>query len=114
MLYSLTQQIEEKMDLLFGQMSKSWWEIPSLDAKPRSREASDGFDRTWAHLHYFLLRSLLHLPFWFKGAPDAPDKHHRRACLNACREVVLRYLVVRKVYETLRCRVLDLPLSCTP
>jgi len=24
MLYSLTQQIEEKMDLLFGQMSKSW------------------------------------------------------------------------------------------
>jgi hypothetical protein len=107
MLLSLTQQIEEKMDLLFGQMSKSWWEIPSLDAEPRSREASDGFDRTWAHLHYFLLRSLLHLPFWFKGAPDAPDQHHTLACLNACREVVLRYLVMRKVHETLRCRILD-------
>jgi hypothetical protein len=105
--YSLTQQIEEKMDLLFGQMSRSWWEIPFLDAEPRSREASDEFDRTWAHLHYFLLRSLLHLPFWFKGAPDAPDEHHRRACLNASREVVLRYLVVRKVHETLRCRLLD-------
>jgi hypothetical protein len=107
MLYSLTQQIEEKMDLLFGQMSKSWWEIPSLDAEPCSREASDGFDRTWAHLHYFLLQSLLHMPFWFKGAPDAPDEHHSRDCLNACREVVLRYLVVRKVHETLRCRILD-------
>jgi hypothetical protein len=105
-LYSLTRQIEEKMDLLFGQISNPWWEIPSLDAEPVPARRQMGLIELgliciifYSNL-FFICLSGLRVLLTRRRTPQA-------CLLNACREVALRYLVVRKVHKTLRCRILD-------
>ncbi|CZR65240.1 uncharacterized protein PAC_15140 [Phialocephala subalpina] len=106
--YTVTQQLDEKMDRLSNEMSQSWWEIPSLAVVERSLAVSGQFDRLLAQLWFFQLKALLHLPFMLCAGTDRRYEYSKFNCLNASRELVLRYLALRRFGNTqLICRVVD-------
>jgi hypothetical protein len=106
--YTVTQQLDEKMDRLSNEMSQSWWEIPVLAVVERSLAVSGQFDRLLAQLWFFQLKALLHLPFMLCAGTDRRYEYSKFSCLNASRELVLRYLALRRFGNTqLMCRVVD-------
>jgi hypothetical protein len=89
-------------------MSKSWWEIPSLDIVEWSPAVSALFNRLLAQIYFFQLKSLLHLPFLPRAVGDSRYEYSRFTCLNTSREVIFRHLAFRKARNMhLKCPVLD-------
>lgn len=89
---SKTMELDEQMDTLGGSMSAEWWEIPMQDALPtlaNEREAIT--EKLLLQNFFFLVRMYLHLPFLVKSSIASPFEHSKLACMEACRQFLLRY-----------------------
>jgi hypothetical protein len=90
--FSITQNIDEKLDSLAKQMPSSWWELPVSNEFARSDHTADLFDRALVHVFHYELESLVHLPYMLRAAGDRRYEYSRLSCLNASRKLVQRWM----------------------
>lgn len=107
-IFSQTQVIDEEMDRLAKEMPQSWWNVPRLDGKSRSRGVARQFNRLTTQMWYHQLVTLLHLPFMLRAATEYRYEYNRHTCLTASREILSLYIALRNANNTqLMCRVVD-------
>lgn len=82
-------------------MSPDWWEIPASLLSTRTKEASVQFERVMCQIWHFELEILLHLPFMLRAANDRRYEYSRISCLNACRNLIKRWITIRQNHNTL-------------
>ncbi|EON64147.1 hypothetical protein W97_03377 [Coniosporium apollinis CBS 100218] len=103
-----TQVIDEELESLAKEMPQSWWAIPQLVGAQRSVEVGEQFDRLLLQLWYYQLATLVHLPFMLRAATERRCEYSKFCCLKASRQLILRYLALRRANNTqLCCRVAD-------
>jgi hypothetical protein len=106
--YATTQEIHEKLEDLAKAMSQSWWEIPTYIPLDQSDEAGVKFDRLMTQIWYFQLEALLHLPFMLRASTERRYDYSKFICLKASREMMYRYLALRRVENnSFCCKVVD-------
>ncbi|KAJ9638762.1 hypothetical protein H2199_006622 [Coniosporium tulheliwenetii] len=103
-----TQVIDEELESLAKEMPQSWWDIPQLVGAQRSIEVGEQFDRLLLQLWYYQLAMLVHLPFMLRARTERRYEYSKFSCLEALRQLILRYLALRRANNTqLCCRVAD-------
>ncbi|PMD23698.1 hypothetical protein NA56DRAFT_596167 [Hyaloscypha hepaticicola] len=114
-VYATTQNIDEQLEQLHNDMPKSWWEIPAFIPNDNSLEAVQIFNRIMSEMWYFQVLAFLHLPFMLKASKERRYEYSRFSCLKASREMVNRYLALRKAgTSSFCCNVVDFgALTCT-
>lgn len=107
-VFSLTQVIDEEMHRLAKEMPQTWWNVPKLDGKSRSRGVARHFNRLTTQMWYYQLETLLHLPFMLRATSERRYDYNKHTCLIASREVLALYITLRDAGNTqLMCRVVD-------
>lgn len=94
--FSITQEIDEKLDTLAKRMPRTWWELPATVLTDRTEEAASQFDRLLCQIWHFELESLVHLPFMLRAATDRRYEYSRVSCLSASRGLIRRWMVIRQ------------------
>lgn len=95
-----TQKIAENLESLAGQMPSTWWEIPTKILNTRTKEASTQFERVMCQIWHFELEILLHLPLMLRAATDRRHEYSRISCLDACRNLIKRWISIRENNDT--------------
>lgn len=98
--FSTTQIIGEKLEALAEQMPSTWWEIPTNIPQSRTQEASTQFERVMCQIWHFELSTLLHLPFMLRAANSRRYEYSRISCLDACRNLIKRWVSIRETNST--------------
>ena len=108
--YAKTQQIDEALDSLKRTMPQSWWNLP-LDhefLKMSPSQLTVEMDRMLGQLWHFQIETLVHLPFMLRSATDRRYDYSKICCLNACRELIQRWLLLRTCEEQpFICHIVD-------
>ncbi|KIX04811.1 uncharacterized protein Z518_05682 [Rhinocladiella mackenziei CBS 650.93] len=106
--YTHTLEIDEKLDQLARELPKSWCEIPVLCPGERTLEEANKYDLITHQMWYFQLTQLLHLPWMLRAFTDSRYEYSKLSCLNASREMIIRYLALRSMNNTqMHARVVD-------
>lgn len=106
--YGTTQEIDETFESLAKEMPDTWWKIPDYILHDRSEASSILFDQMMTQIWYFQLVALLHLPFMLRAATERRYEYSKFSCMKASREILYRYLVLRKTHKTsFCCKVID-------
>lgn len=92
--WSVTVAIEEEMEAIATLMPDYWWENPSI-LEGTDPELGSIRIRLLTQIYFFHTRMYLHLPFMRMPATDARYEYSRSLCLQAVRELVKRYLLLR-------------------
>jgi hypothetical protein len=77
-------------------MPSSWWELPDYCTFERNETTADMFDRALVQLYHYELESLIHLPYMLRAALDRRYEYSRLSCLAASRNLIQRWLFLRK------------------
>jgi hypothetical protein len=77
-------------------MPSSWWELPEYCTFERNKTTADMFDRALVQLYHYELESLVHLPYMLRAAVDRRYEYSRLSCLAASRNLIQRWLFLRK------------------
>jgi hypothetical protein len=82
-------------------MPQSWWNLPTDNEflKMCNAEVTMEMDRMLGQLWHFQIETLVHLPFMLRSATDRRYDYSKICCLNACRELIQRWLLLRKCEE---------------
>ena len=91
-------------------LSKSHWEIPSINASQRSLFAAGQFVHLMTQVWHFELKIFLHLPFLLRSLQEQRYEYSKVTALQAARNVILRWFALRNARATQVCsRVCELP-----
>jgi hypothetical protein len=97
----MTQSIDQQMKLISDKMEGSWWKVP--DFSP-ARINSPSFTPetlfrarvvTKLQVQHYTLLQLLHLPYLLQTQDDRQHQDSRKACKDASRAVLDRFLAFR-------------------
>lgn len=102
-----TQELDEELETIARSLPDSWWEPPPEVGPEKTVVNSDALNRALAHIHHFQFVALLHLPYMLRGDSDRRYQYNRFACLNASREILIRYNIVWRACRTFSCKVID-------
>jgi hypothetical protein len=91
--FLITMQIDQELEECKNVMPKHWWETEPGEHMPLA-EIANMFS---AKFTYQNIRKLLHLPFMLKSAPDPRYHFSRIAALEASREMIKYYRIMRDV-----------------
>lgn len=106
--YTATLEIDEHLDKLLKDMPHTWFAIPSLSAPKGSSEDIKDYEMIMNHIWFFQLTQMLHLPFMLRSFTESRYEYSKMTCMNASREMLLRYLALRAADKTqLHARVVD-------
>jgi hypothetical protein len=106
--FDTTREIDKGLDHVSSQMSPSWWKIPTLEIVERSLAVAGQYSAIIAQMWVFQMKSFLHLPFLLRDDPNGQFTQSRASCLNGSREIIYRYLALRKVRNVqLMCKMID-------
>ncbi|ELR03069.1 hypothetical protein VC83_08558 [Pseudogymnoascus destructans] len=97
--YAETQQIDEALETLKQTMLPCWWHVPTTQdymKKMNSNGVTKQMERLLGQLWHYQIETLVHLPFMLRSATDRRYDYSKICCLNACRELILRWLLLRK------------------
>lgn len=73
-----------------------------------SYETTAQFDKLMAQIWFFQIQALVHLPFMLRASTERRYEYSKFSCLKACREVMWRYLALRKSYnKSFCCKTID-------
>jgi hypothetical protein len=97
--FSTTHEIDEKLGSLARQMPPTWWEIPTSIVDGRIEEVGSQLDRILCQIWHFELETLAHLPFMLRAATDRRYDYSRISCLSASRELIRRWMFIRKAHS---------------
>ena len=98
--FSITQEIDEKLDTLAKQLPQTWWEIPTNVITGRTEEAASEFERVMCQIMHFELKTLVHLPFMLRAATDRRYHYSHVSCLSASRGLIKTWMFMREAYGT--------------
>jgi len=95
--YNTTQAISEDIERLKIDMPSDWWDIPAYEkfVFPLSARQQEIFDRMYMQMWFYNLEALLHLPFMLRSGVESRYEYSQRACLQAYRQLIKRYLYIR-------------------
>jgi hypothetical protein len=89
-----TQDIQKDLDSLAGQMDQDFWDVQGgLGQGKITRE--EYFERITAQFFYHLIRLYLHMPLLIQSIEDPRLGAHREMCLEACRDTLRTYHIMR-------------------
>lgn len=107
--FASTQELDEKLDQIGKEMPSSWWEVPdNIETVSKDSRSAAQFDQIMSQIYYFQLESFLHLPFMVRAATERRYEYSKFACLKSSREIIYRYLTIRRSgTRSFCCRVVD-------
>lgn len=92
-------------------MPHDWWHVPTDEEylkKMNSPELTKEMDRLLGQLWHFQIETLVHLPFMLRSATDRRYDYSKICCLAACRELIQRWLLLRKCEDQpFICHIVD-------
>jgi hypothetical protein len=97
--FSTTHEIDEKLGSLARQMPPTWWEIPTSIIDGRIEEVAFQLERILCQIWHFELETLAHLPFMLRAATDRRYDYSRISCLSASRNIIRRWMFIRKAHS---------------
>ncbi|KAI9643814.1 hypothetical protein NHQ30_007165 [Ciborinia camelliae] len=107
--FASTQELDEKLENIGRAMPSSWWEVPSyIETVNKDTKSAAQFDRIMSQIYYFQLESFLHLPFMVRAATERRYEYSKFTCLKSSREIIYRYLTIRRSgTKSFCCKVVD-------
>ncbi|KAJ5772554.1 hypothetical protein N7520_003083 [Penicillium odoratum] len=107
--FAVTQNLDLELQKAARSMSSKWWLMPNLDSVTDDPQALF-FDmgRLFNQLYHYNLLNQLHLPYMLRSSPERKDEYSRMTCVNASREVLLRFIMFRGYNRSsFCCRTVD-------
>lgn len=105
--YITTNEIDERLEFLARELPASWWELPSEVSNDRTNDAGIAFDKAVSCIWHYQLVAFLHLPFMLRAGTEPRFEYSKCTCLNASREMLRWYVVLRKGNKSFSCKVID-------
>ncbi|EXJ90441.1 hypothetical protein A1O1_03543 [Capronia coronata CBS 617.96] len=107
--FGLTQILDGELQRAARCLSSKWWLTPNLGS-----DVNDSQTLFWGMrrlinqlLHYDLLNQL-HLPYMLRSSAERRFEYSRMTCVNASREVLSRFIVLRSFNRSaFSCRTVD-------
>ena len=90
----LTLEIDQKLENAAQIMADDWWDIESNQSN-HDITVQEAFCRQGTQLWHYQIKAFLHLPFMLRSAIDRRYEYNRHACLDAARQMIHRYRVIR-------------------
>ncbi|KGO39788.1 hypothetical protein PEX1_021620 [Penicillium expansum] len=107
--FALTQNLDLELQKAGRTMPSKWWLMPNLDNvtdDPRALFLDMG--RLFNQLYHYNLLNQLHLPYMLRSSPERKYEYSRMTCVNASREVLLRFIMFRSYNRNnFCCRTVD-------
>ncbi|KAK5988333.1 Transcription factor sdnS-like protein [Cladobotryum mycophilum] len=93
--FAKAMEIDEELESIASALPEDWWEIPAT-LPQRSFDELDGLRETLLQqFYYFWVQLYLHLPFLIKNSANSPRFASRVRCMEAARQVLKRYVLLR-------------------
>ncbi|KUJ18076.1 uncharacterized protein LY89DRAFT_696498 [Mollisia scopiformis] len=106
--YANTQEIDEALEKLAKSVPPEYWDIPDVIPNDHSKQAAMIFDRVMTQIWFFQIEALTHLPFMLRASNERRFDYSKFSCLKASREMMARYLALRKAEsKSFCCKVVD-------
>ncbi|KAK4505382.1 hypothetical protein PRZ48_003345 [Zasmidium cellare] len=106
----ITRTLDKQLQKAARDLPSKWWLIPTLHTTPSNPEASFwNVRQLFAQILHYDLLNQLHLPYMLCGASSTDRRDYSRiACVNASREMLLRWMTLRKFNSAAcSCRSVD-------
>ncbi|PVH99827.1 hypothetical protein DM02DRAFT_471419, partial [Periconia macrospinosa] len=101
---SLVQELDKELRVAARSVPNKWWLIPNLADTTRDNEAIFWeLKRLMTQMLHYKLLSHLHLPFMLRSPSDQNHETSRIACVNASREILSRFIVLRNFKRISMC-----------
>lgn len=108
---ALTRQLDVELQTAARRLPSKWWLAPNLGAAPTdSQSLFWNTRRLFAQLFHYNLLNQLHLPYVLRSSWGEGSRHEysRATCVNASREVLSRFVVLRSFNGiAYSCRTVD-------
>ncbi|KAL1876260.1 hypothetical protein Daus18300_002888 [Diaporthe australafricana] len=108
---ALTRQLDVELQTAARRLPSKWWLAPNLGAAPTdSQSLFWNTRRLFAQLLHYNLLNQLHLPYLLRSSSGESSRHDysRATCVNASREVLSRFVVLRSFNGiAYSCRTVD-------
>lgn len=106
--YATTQEIDESLEKLAKSMPLGYWDVPDVIPCDRSVTAAATFNKVMIQIWFFQIEALTHLPFMLRASTERRFDYSKFSCLKASREMMSRYLALRKAEnKAFCCKVVD-------
>jgi hypothetical protein len=106
--YATTQEIDESLERLAKSMPPGYWDIPDVIPNDRSTTTAATFHKVMMQIWFFQIEALTHLPFMLRASTERRFDYSKFSCLKASREMMSRYLALRKAEnKAFCCKVVD-------
>src|SRR5438046_1458331 len=92
--FASAMDLDEQMDTIASSMPEGWWATPAELPGP-GPELDQLIERLVQQFYFFHVRIYLHLPFIVKSATMFPYDHSRLACMEAARQMLRRFVILR-------------------
>ncbi|KAJ5862948.1 hypothetical protein N7455_007016 [Penicillium solitum] len=94
--FTLTQTLDLELQKAGRSMASKWWLMPNLDSVTDDPQALFlDMGRLFSQLYHYNLLNQLHLPYMLRSSPERKYEYSRMTCVNASREVLLRFIMFR-------------------
>lgn len=90
----LTNRIQEEIEAAANFMHKDFWHSPTIFANG-THSKEEYFQWITSHLWFHQLRVSLHMPLMIQSLEVPELRNHRLACLEACRDLLKTYNIMR-------------------
>ena len=89
-----TLQIDQSLDRLRKSMPDEWWDVAGARLSGLIK-VDETFERLAIQTWHFQAKCYLHLPYFLLSASDDSYRYSRQACLEASREILRIYHILR-------------------
>lgn len=107
--FALTENLDSELQKAGRSMPSRWWLMPDLDSvtdDPHTLFLDMG--RLFSQLYHYKLLNQLHLPYMLRSSPERKYEYSRMACVNASREILMRFILFRSYNRNgFCCRTVD-------
>ncbi|KAK1254026.1 hypothetical protein MKX08_008021 [Trichoderma sp. CBMAI-0020] len=94
--YAKAIELDEELESIASSLPKDWWMIPSdLEQSLQPFEYDNLREQLLQQLYFFWVKLYLHLPFLVDSSMGSPHYFSRMACIEAAKQVLRRYRVLR-------------------
>jgi hypothetical protein len=98
--YTTALAVDEKMDKIIADLGDSIIRIPDLTVKNKSQAEARSFKLMLCQMWFYFSRLCVHIPYMLRAFTEHKFEYSRVACLDASRELLKRYLVLRRTNNT--------------
>ncbi|KAE9375159.1 hypothetical protein N431DRAFT_436676 [Stipitochalara longipes BDJ] len=90
--YAVTLAIDQEIQQCKSRLPSEWWNSPPTTSMPLAAIYGVGVLK----IEFYAGQKMLHLPYMLKSSPDNNYEYSRLQVLDACREMIKAYQIVRQ------------------